>query len=118
MGLDAQLALSPVVHALDLGDVVDGPFNDSSPASSSDGSMFVLTSDRPEGFGGSDLDHTLRARREGAWATGTKRHDGKDDSNPISWSRKATPPGGIDGKAIVVRRVAGVADRRVHDWHD
>ena len=48
---------------LHLGDVVNGPFNDSLPALSSDGSMLVLTSDRPEGFGGSDLYQTSRARR-------------------------------------------------------
>jgi hypothetical protein len=46
-----------------LGNVVNGPFNDSLPALSSDGSTLVLTSDRPEGFGGSDLYQTSRNRR-------------------------------------------------------
>ena len=46
-----------------LGNLVNGPFNDSLPALSSDGSTLVLTSDRPEGFGGSDLFQTSRDRR-------------------------------------------------------
>jgi hypothetical protein len=46
-----------------MGDVVNGPFNDSLPALSSDGSRLVLTSDRPEGFGGSDLYETSRPQK-------------------------------------------------------
>jgi hypothetical protein len=45
-----------------LGTAVNGPFNDSLPALSADGASLVFTSDRPEGFGGSDLYHTSRAR--------------------------------------------------------
>jgi WD40-like Beta Propeller Repeat len=52
-----------------LGNVVNGPLNDSLAALSSDGSMLVLTSDRPEGFGGSDLYQTSRDRRKGARVT-------------------------------------------------
>jgi Tol biopolymer transport system component len=46
-----------------LGTVVNGPYNDSLPALSGDGASLVFTSDRPEGFGGSDLYQTSRARR-------------------------------------------------------
>ena len=46
-----------------LGNVVNGPFNDSLAALSSDGSTLVFTSDRPEGLGGSDLYQTSRDRR-------------------------------------------------------
>jgi Tol biopolymer transport system component len=46
-----------------LGNIVNGPFNDSLAALSGDGSSLVFTSDRPEGFGGSDLYQTSRARR-------------------------------------------------------
>lgn len=46
-----------------LGTAVNGPYNDSLPALSGDGASLVFTSDRPEGFGGSDLYETSRARR-------------------------------------------------------
>lgn len=46
-----------------LGNVVNGPFNDSLAALSADGSSMVFTSDRPDGFGGSDLYETSRTRR-------------------------------------------------------
>jgi hypothetical protein len=46
-----------------LGTAVNGPYNDSLPALSGDGATMVFTSDRPEGFGGSDLYQTSRARR-------------------------------------------------------
>jgi Tol biopolymer transport system component len=46
-----------------VGNLVNGPFNDSLPALSSDGSRLVLTSDRPEGFGGSDLYETARPQK-------------------------------------------------------
>lgn len=46
-----------------VGNVVNGPFNDSLPALSADGSTLVFTSDRLEGFGGSDLYQTSRDRR-------------------------------------------------------
>jgi hypothetical protein len=45
-----------------LGTAVNGPYNDSLPALSGDGASLVFTSDRPEGFGGSDLYQTSRAR--------------------------------------------------------
>ena len=41
---------------------MNGPFNDSLAALSGDGFTLVLTSDRPEGFGGNDLYQTSRAR--------------------------------------------------------
>jgi hypothetical protein len=41
----------------------NGPFNDSLAALSSNGSTLIFTSDRPEGFGGSDLYQTSRDRR-------------------------------------------------------
>ena len=50
---------SPPQH---LGNVVNGPFNDSLAAMSGDGFTLVFTSDRPEGFGGSDVYETSRAR--------------------------------------------------------
>lgn len=50
---------SPPQH---LGNVVNGPFNDSLAALSGGGFTLVLTSDRPEGFGGNDLYQTSRAR--------------------------------------------------------
>jgi hypothetical protein len=46
-----------------LGSIVNGPFNDSLAALSGNGFTLVLTSDRPEGFGGSDLYETSRARK-------------------------------------------------------
>ena len=50
---------SPPQH---LGNVVNGPFNDSLAALSGDGFTLALTSDRPDGFGGNDLYQTSRAR--------------------------------------------------------
>jgi len=47
-----------------LGNTVNGPFNDSLAALSGDGFTLVFTSDRPEGFGGSDLYETSRPRKE------------------------------------------------------
>ena len=46
-----------------LGNVVNGPFNDSLAGLSGNGSTLVFTSDRPEGFGGSDLYETSRAAK-------------------------------------------------------
>jgi WD40-like Beta Propeller Repeat len=46
-----------------LGNVVNGPFNDSLAALSGDGFTLVFTSDRPEGVGGSDLYATSRLRK-------------------------------------------------------
>jgi hypothetical protein len=46
-----------------LGNIVNGPFNDSLAALSGNGFTLVFTSDRPEGFGGSDLYETSRARK-------------------------------------------------------
>jgi hypothetical protein len=46
-----------------LGTAVNGPYNDSLPALSGDGASLVFTSDRPEGFGGSDLYQTSRPKR-------------------------------------------------------
>ena len=43
---------------------MNGPFNDSLAALSGDGFTLVFTSDRPEGFGGSDLYETSRPRKE------------------------------------------------------
>jgi WD40-like Beta Propeller Repeat len=45
-----------------LGSVVNSTFNDMLAALSSDGGTLVLTSDRPEGFGGNDLYMTTRSR--------------------------------------------------------
>lgn len=46
-----------------LGTILNGPFNDSLAALSGDGSSLVFTSDRPEGFGGSDLYGSSRPRK-------------------------------------------------------
>ena len=46
-----------------LGPVVNSPFADLLASLSSDGTTLVLTSDRPEGFGGLDLYVTTRSRR-------------------------------------------------------
>lgn len=46
-----------------LGPIVNGVFNDTLPALSSDGATLVLSSDRPGGFGGTDLYAATRSRR-------------------------------------------------------
>jgi hypothetical protein len=46
-----------------LGNVVNGPFNDSLAGLSGDGSSLVMTSDRPGGFGGNDLYESSRPQR-------------------------------------------------------
>ena len=55
--------LAPWSMPESLGSVVNGAFNDMLAALSSDGESLVFTSDRPDGFGGSDLYVTTRPRR-------------------------------------------------------
>ena len=115
VGLDAQLAFGPVVKAPAPGRRGQRPLQ-RLVAGSVIGRFDVGAHVRPSG-------RLWRQRSVPDIARPTLGCTESRDKN--TWNHairypgvEGPPPGGIDGKAIVVLRVAGVADCRVHDWHD
>jgi Tol biopolymer transport system component len=72
-----------------LGPIVNTEFNDTLPALSSNGRTLILTSDRPGGFGGSDLYVSFRDHEEDDEEDDEDDDDGNDGDGDDREGRKA-----------------------------